>query len=224
MNERWLFMRRLLQVGMLLLLLLAAGCSDQAAPPGGSQTPQPGNTAPQPTPAVLTAQSYFPIKAGSSWTYQGEGNEFASFTREVIYSKDNRGQFKESNGGTVSSAVFEVNADAVTRIFFKGEEYEPDNLLEDPAFTGNDNTVMIKAPLTAGTTWTSGNMEKKIVSVDATIDTPAGKFEKCLQIEARTPESLVTEYYQEKVGLVKREFRSGDALVTSTLSQYMIAP
>ena len=25
--------------------------------------------------------------------------------------------------------------------------YEPDNLLEDPAFTGNDNTVIIKAPL-----------------------------------------------------------------------------
>jgi len=209
---------------MLLIFLLAAGCGEQASPPGENKTPQPGDTPSQPAPVVLQAQAYFPIQAGSSWDYQGEGNEFASFTREVIYSRDNRGQFKENNGGTVSSAVFEVNPDTVTRIYFEGEAYEPDNLLDDPAFTGNDNTVIIKAPLTPGTTWNSGNYEKKIVSIEASVDTPAGKFDKCLQIETRTPDSVVTEYYKENVGLVKREFRSGDALVTSTLSQYKIGP
>lgn len=217
-------MRQLFRVWLVLILLLAAGCTPQSAPPGENQTPAPGNAVPQPTPPALTAQSFFPIKAGSSWTYQGQGNEYASFTREVIYSQDNRGQFKESNGGTVSSAIFEVKDDAVTRIFFKGEEYEPSNLLNNPTFTGNDNTVIIKAPLTAGATWTSGNMAKKLVSVEAAVETPAGKFEKCLQIETRTPDSVVTEFYKEKVGLVKREFKSGDTVVTSTLSQYKIAP
>lgn len=217
-------MRQLLRLAVLLIFLFAAGCAQPATPPGDNQTPQPGDTPSQPGPVVLQAQAYFPIKAGSSWTYQGEGNEFASFTREVIFSRDNRGQFKENNGGTVSSAVFEVSPDAVTRIYFEGEVYEPDNLLEDPAFTGNDNTVIIKAPLEPGTTWNGGNFEKKIVSIDASVDTPAGKFDKCLQIETRTAGSVVTEYYRENIGLVKREFRSGDALVTSTLSQYKIGP
>ncbi len=217
-------MRRLLQVTIICLVLLAAGCAQQSPPSGGDPAPRPDGPAPQPTPPVLTAQSFFPIKAGSTWTYQGQGNEYAAFTRESIFSRDNRGQFKESNGGTVSSAVFEANADAVTRVYFQGEQYQPDNLLNSPNFAGNDSTVVIKAPLVAGTTWTSGNMQKKLVSVEAAVDTPAGKFEKCLQIETRTPESVVTEYYKENVGLVKREFKSGDTVVTSTLAQYQIAP
>lgn len=216
------FMRRLLQFGMILLLVLAAGCAQTAAPPAGNEPAAPGNNAPHP--AAITVQSYFPVTAGSSWTYQGEGNEYASFTREVIFSRDNRGQFKESNGGTVSSAVFEVSPDAVTRIFFKGEEYQPDNLLNRPDFIGNDNTILIKAPLTAGTTWTNAAIEKRIVSLDATVATPAGKFEKCLQVEAYTPDSVVTEFYKENVGLVKREFKSGDAVISSSLLQYKVMP
>lgn len=215
-------MRRWLQIVMILLVLLFAGCASQ--PSESSPAPAPGNSDPQPTSPVVSAQSFFPVKAGSTWTYQGQGNEFASFTREAVFSQGNRGQFKESNGGTVSSAVFEVNADAVTRIYFQGEQYQPENLLNSATFKGNDSTVLIKAPLAAGTTWTSGNMEKKIISVEAMVDAPAGKFDKCLQIETRTPESVVTEYYKEKIGLVKREFKSGDTVVTSTLSQYKITP
>ena len=217
-------MRQLLRLAVLLIFLFAAGCAQPATPPGDNQTPQPGDT---PIPAGssgFASTGLFPHKSRQQLDLSGEGNEFASFTREVIFSRDNRGQFKENNGGTVSSAVFEVSPDAVTRIYFEGEVYEPDNLLEDPAFTGNDNTVIIKAPPEPGTTWNGGNFEKKIVSIDASVDTPAGKFDKCLQIETRTADSVVTEYYRENIGLVKREFRSGDALVTSTLSQYKIGP
>lgn len=83
---------------------------------------------------------------------------------------------------------------------------------------------LLQAPLTAGATWANAAIEKRIVSLDATVDTPAGKFEKCLQAKAYTPDSVVTEYYKESVGLVKREFKSGDAIISSSLSQYKVAP
>jgi hypothetical protein len=170
-------------------------------------------------PHVLSLKDYFPLTGGSTWKYLGEGMEYASFSREVLYVGGNRAQVSENNGGTVSASLFEFREGEIVRTFFRGEEYDGNNLLDEEA---NDNLVLIKVPLEAGTKWETPNGTREIVETDAVVDTPAGKFEGCIKIEITTEHSVMYEYYKEGVGLVKREFLSEGAAVTSTLEEYSI--
>ncbi|MEW8960017.1 MAG: hypothetical protein AB2448_13120 [Moorella sp. (in: firmicutes)] len=186
--------------------------------PAPGQQPEPGGGG-QKSSTVVKPGNYFPLTPGSWWQYLGEGNEYATFKREVLYVKNDRAQIKEDNGGTVSAAVFKITDDAVTRILFEGEQYENTNLLDQAP---RENVVILKAPLAAGTRWETPNGPREIVDVNATVDTPAGKFADCLKIKIEGAGSTIYEYYKEGVGMVKREFVSGDIRVTSTLESYKI--
>ncbi|QGP92633.1 hypothetical protein MGLY_20200 [Neomoorella glycerini] len=186
----------------------------------GVQQPGPGTGA-QALPAVVKPGDFFPLYPGSRWQYLGEGNEYATFKREVLYARGDRAQIREDNGGTVSAAVFKITEDAVTRVFFQGEAYEGTNFLDHEP---GENVVILKAPLAAGTRWETPNGPREIVDVNATVDTPAGKFENCLKVKLEGIGSTIFEYYNEGVGMVKREFISGSTRVTSTLESYEITP
>lgn len=197
--------------------LILAGCVKQTAP-----TPPPGNGKEEPKQQVPAKKpgDFFPLTPGSTWQYLGEGNEYASFKREVSHAKGNLAQTKTDNGGTVSATVFETTDCAVTQVFFQGEEYDGKDFL---GAAPNDNTILLKAPLEAGTRWVGRRGElREIVDVKATGSTPAGNFENCLKVKVSNEHSTIFEYYKEGVGLVKSEFISGDTRVTSTLEKYDI--
>lgn len=162
---------------------------------------------------------YFPLTLGSTWQYSGEGSEYASFTREVVFAEGNRGQIKEDNGGTVSAAVFAATDQEITRIFFQGESYENENFLNAQT---NDSLIILKAPLRVGTKWETTDSTREIVDVNASVDTPAGNFTKVIQVKITYPDSTIMEYFKDGVGMVKREFVSGDFKVTSILEKYEI--
>lgn len=185
-------------------------------PPPGGAVKDPGATA-QPAPKV---GDYFPLTAGSSWQYLGEGNEYASFNRLVIFAKENRAQVKSDNGGTVAAMVFEITDTAITRIYMKGEEYGNPNFLDAAP---NENLIILKTPLETGTIWeNSTGGTREITDVNAVVNTPAGRFEKCVKVKITNPDSAIYEYYKEGVGLVRSEFQSGGAIITSTLEKYNI--
>lgn len=203
---------------ILLMVIALTGCSKAV-----DQTPRPGGADKVPAAPDQPAQKvgdYFPLTVGSSWQYLGEGNEYASFNRFVLYAKENRSQVKSDNGGTVAALVFETTDTAITRVYMKGEEYGNDNFLDAAP---NENTVLLKAPLAAGTKWEdpSGGL-REIVDVDAALDTPAGRFENCVKVKIAGRDSTIYEYYKEGVGLVRSEFLSGDTVITSTLEKYEI--
>lgn len=212
----------LVLIALMLFGLILSGCSEnpQTEPktggePGAGQPQEPIGGAP-----AVALGDYFPASVGSSWEYQGEGNEYASFKRRVDFNKENRAQFSEDNGGTVSVSVFEITDSAVTRVFFQGEAYDRKNRLEE---AGNDQTVVLKTPLAVGTKWKqTPDADREIVEVNAAISTPAGAFDNCIKVRTTNPQSTIYEYYQKGVGLVKREFTSGDSKVTSSLSKYEI--
>lgn len=162
---------------------------------------------------------YFPLKPGNVWEYEGEGNEYASFKREVLYVDNERAQIQENNGGTISTAIFETTDNAVTRIFFVGENYDQTNMLNRQP---NDNTVILKTPLKVGTKWGENDSLREIVATDVTVKTPAGTFDNCLQIKISGPYSTVYEYFKEGVGMVKREVDLGEEKVTSSLKKYEV--
>jgi len=162
---------------------------------------------------------FFPMTKGSFWEYEGEGNEFASFTREVLYTDGNRAQFREDNGGTVMATVLETTDTAVIRVFSRGEAYGDENYLEKQA---TENTILLKAPVQVGTKWEVQDGTKEITDVDVTVPTPAGEFQGCIAVTGNYGESTVVEYYKAGIGLVKREFTSGETKVTSSLKRYEI--
>ena len=170
-------------------------------------------------PEELSLKDYFPLTEGSTWKYLGEGMEYASFSKEVLFVDGDRAQVSENNGGTVSASIFQFEEDEIVRTFFRGEEYDGDNLLDEEI---NDDLVLIKAPLEVDTKWETSNGTREIVETDAVVDTPAGEFKDCIKIEITSKHSVMYEYYKEGVGLVKREFLSEGMTVTSTLEEYNI--
>lgn len=166
---------------------------------------------------AVTPGDFFPIVAGSSWEYQGVGNEYASFNRKLLFTSENLAQIREDNGGTVSASVFKITSDAVTRIYFLGEAYEQTNFLNS---NPNENIIILKAPLQIGTKWTEPNGTREIIDLNATVDTPAGNFSECLKVKIVNENSTLYEYFKKGVGMVKREFISGDTKVTSSLKKY----
>ena len=123
--------------------------------PASSTSPVDSKSENNPLQATLTkpvkeVADYFPLVKGSSWQYMGAGNEYASYITTVLYTKGNRTQISEANGGTVSASVFEISNDSVTKVFFQGEEYEGTNYLDRQP---NQNAVILKAPLEVGAKW-----------------------------------------------------------------------
>ncbi len=170
-------------------------------------------------PAAGKPADYFPSSPGNYWDYLGEGNEYASFLREVVRSAGRRSQFRENNGGTISASVYEITEDAVTRIHFQGETYEDVNLLN---VKPTDPIVILKAPLKVGTKWGPPDQTREIISITETIDTPSGQFTDCLAVKVTFPQSTIIEYYKKGVGMVKRRFESEGFIVTSTLQEYHV--
>ena len=177
----------------------------------------------QPSPAEeeneLQPGDYFPLTIGSTWQYLGDGNEYASFSREVLYVESNESQIKEDNGGTVSTSVFQVTANAVTQVYFEGEGYDQGNMLNQPE---NRNIAILKAPIKPGTKWIAGNSTREIIDVNTSVNTPAGRFDDCVKVKITDNQSTLYEYYKKGIGLVKREFLFENDKVSSTLANYSI--
>lgn len=207
---------------LVIVAILIGGCAKTNIP-----TPAPDSTKPnhqvENSIAIKNKPSdFFPLTKGSTWQYKGEGNEYASFTREVIFTKDNLAQVREDNGGTVSASVFKSTDNEIVRTFFQGEEaYGEINLLEQKS---NDELIVLKAPLEVGTKWENSTGMREIVDVNASVETPAGRFEKCIVVKITSPDSTLYEYFHEGVGMVKREFTSGETRITSILEKYNIEP
>ncbi|QGG46735.1 hypothetical protein [Heliorestis convoluta] len=160
---------------------------------------------------------YFPVTKGLYWSYTGEGNEYASFIRQVLFTEGNRAQIEEDNGGAISVSVFEVTPEALTRIHFIGEAYDIPNLLNRAP---SEHRIILQEPLEVGTKWINPGESREIISLGETVVTPAGTFEDALVIKSTYEHSEIYEYFVVDIGMVKREFFSGDYRVLSILEDY----
>lgn len=214
-----------LAIRIMIILLAALLLALAVAVAGCRRSPEPQNEDDRSTASpATTLSSYFPLTKGSTWRYLGEGMEYASFTREVLFARDRRGQLREDNGGTIIAAVYEIADDAIIRIYNAGEAYDDENRL-DITTPESEQTAILRTPLQTGTTWqTPGNETRTITATDAVVETPAGTFENCIvvKIESAGDYSTLHEYFKEGIGLVLREFESEGYRVISTLEEYSI--
>ena len=176
--------------------------------------------APAPAPAAVVGPSpalFFPIQPGLKWEYQGTGNEYATFTNELIRAQGDLAQMR-SISGTTTGSLFSVTNDTVTRLVRK-ELAQDRNLL---TATPEEKVILLKAPLAPGTSWANGSETRSIVSVGNVIQVPAGVFQDVVKVQINTPGQTAQtfEYYARGVGLVKAEYVSGNNRVVSELKLF----
>jgi hypothetical protein len=164
-------------------------------------------------------EDYFPLKADTEYVYQGEGNEFASFTRytDFMDKTNHRIQTRTNNGGTETVRVIEIKDKKVSVISIVNECYYRDNFIDEPA-TEKEAEVLLMEPLKEGTEWTLPDGRRRYISgIDVKIDTPSGIY-KAIEVTTEETDSVTKDYYALQVGLVKSDFSSNGLDVTSTLS------
>ncbi len=165
---------------------------------------------------VAKIENYFPFEKSVKYSYEGEGNEYATYNVYVDYLRENRQQRRENNGGTETVKVLENKDGELRLVFFQGENY----YREDVTSKINDKPeILLKEPLAKGNSWTLLDGSKRsITDVKVDIKTPLGSYE-CIEVSTVRKESIVKDYYAAKIGLVKTIFTSEGTEVSSSLSK-----
>ncbi|MGI1660002.1 MAG: GerMN domain-containing protein [Desulfitobacterium sp.] len=200
-------------MSLLGALLLLGGCgTTQKNPPTGN------NPVEQPAQEDKFAY-YLAYQENTKYVYEGQGNEYASYTTYVDYFTGDKVQLRTNNGGTEMVRVLVLDAGQIIQQLAQGETYYREDLTKSPKLISKGD-VLLKEPLTKGTTWTLADKRKRTITNEAAdISTPSGNY-KTIEVTTEGNDSKVIDYYAPNVGLVKTVFKGTDGFeVTSTLSK-----
>ena len=200
----------LLIISILLSLMLLSSCAKK------NVQPSEGNQSPPPEKLEHTIKDYYVYKENTKYVYEGQGNEYASYTVFIDYKSGNRVQLRSNNGGTEMVKVLE-NQDGELRILLsRGESYYRENLTQ---VTNGNMEILLKEPLLVGTNWTLSDSRKRFISnLEVNLTTPLGSY-KTLEVTTEGKEGKTLDYYAPNIGLVKSVFTANGVEVSSTLTR-----
>jgi hypothetical protein len=207
-------MKKLLLIFSLLLsLVLLSSCANKDAVKPSEDNK---STPPETKAELLTIKDYYAYKENTKYVYEGQGNEYASYTVFIDYKSGNRVQLRSNNGGTEMVKVLE-NKDGELRILLsRGECYYRENLTQVPI---SNVEILLKEPLALGTSWTLADSRKRSISnLEVDVTTPLGNY-KTLEVTTEGKEGKTLDYYAPNIGLVKSVFTSNGLEISSTLSK-----
>lgn len=179
-------MRKLLLTSVLLSAVVVAlsGCG------GGGDSSRPEVS----TAATAPTATYLPLKVGNWWHYKIgtttalENLRFGGTTTSGGASYFVADVVRPGGGSlTLKSGLYRHAADGLHYL----------------AVSASTDTLILKPPLTAGTTWTSEGRAFKIVQVAAMLSTPAGVFGPCLVVEETVGAKKVRTAYAAGLGIVQ---------------------
>lgn len=151
------------------------------------------------------------------YTYGGEGNEYASYTRYPQFNQDNYYQVATTNPGTTVAEVFEYREDEIVRTFQMGEVYYRDNFASiGTAGDTSAEEIVLQAPIEVGTNWAGAESTYEITAVNHKVVVPAGTYET-IEVTNTFEDSVTKRYYAEDVGLVLEVTELEDGEVSSEL-------
>ncbi|MCD8505981.1 MAG: hypothetical protein LRY37_02345 [Alkalibacterium thalassium] len=99
---------------------------------------------------------WFP-KLEDTWLeYEGEGIEYASFTRYPQFAHDDTLQMVESTAGTDVVTVYEYTEDEIREIFVRPETYFRDDMMDTGLSSAqDDHEIILQLPIEVGHSWES---------------------------------------------------------------------
>lgn len=155
-------------------------------------------------------RAYFPAFPGFVYDFDGEGMEFAPFTRSVKFVDDHYVQMHDANG-TVVARVFQCLPDEIRLVRMEPEFYEVLNLIPSVFEEQQEAAVILQSPLVVGSVWEERpERYREITAVHQVMTVPAGTFYDVIEIRITSTESDLNtynyEYYAKNIGLIKRVF------------------
>jgi hypothetical protein len=219
-----------------VFLIFLSGCdkltlqnknnTEQTKPNNSQNTDTSSNAEPSPShqkdntdtvkTSKYTIKDYYPFKENTKYTFEGKGNEYASYTIYVDYIKGDRIQTRKNNGGTEVASVLENKNGELKLVFSREETYFREDFTSKAS---NKDELLLKEPLVKGTTWTLSDGRKRYISnLDVEVITPAGSF-KALEVTTEGNNYKNLDYYALNTGLVKTVYTSNGMQVTSTLKE-----
>jgi len=180
----------------------------------GEETDTPGQPEEDEVNQEVTA--WIPRLENVVYSYEGIGSEYASFTWNPQFNKEDYYQIAANNGGTVLVKIYEFTDDQIARIFRSPETYFRDNFSEIGTFPENlDTEVILKAPIEVGTTWANDTTEYEITAVNHEVEVPAGTY-NTIEVTMTADNSTVKRYYAEDIGLVSEVSETADGHVVES--------
>lgn len=214
------FNKRLLIITFLILFLTGCGRGNDNNNANLTPTvPIPTDTVDNTSEDVLTIFDYFPLEADTEYSYEGVGNEYASYIRTTDYLDLDKKliQTRTNNGGTETVRVIEIRDGKVTILYTLSGCFYRDNFL-NKTINPEETEILLMEPLVKGTEWTLKDGRRRFISnTKVRISTPTGDYE-ALEVTSESSDSSIKDYYAPGAGLIKSIFLSEDLEVVSTLT------
>lgn len=212
-----LIRKTLLLVTLLFFILLAFGCSNGNDEEDINVDIDTGDKQEE-----LFVKDYFPIIDNTLYSYEGLGNEYATYSVYTDYTLDNKVQYVKDNGGTVSAEIYSVENGEVRKLYSEGELYYREDYLRNPTLIEyNMDEVVLKEPLVEGNSWDIGDGKvASITDISKDLSTGVGDFEVIEVTKEETDGNKTINYYASGIGLVKSEYViAGGDTISSTLKE-----
>ena len=168
-------------------------------------------------------KAYFPLHSGIEYSYAGEGIEYASFKRKVIYVEDKYLQLTDNNGGTVVVKIYKYDDNEIREVYTEGEFYKEDNIIPDIK-NKNEGPVILQSPLKVGHSWENKKEKREIVATNEKVQVPAGTFYQVVKIKILyfDSENISYNYFAPNIGLIKSEYIGENFEVISKLESFQL--
>ncbi len=199
---------KLIMLASLLLVLVfpILGCAQE----------QPEEQVPE-----ATIHDYFPFEENVKMVYEGQGNEFASYTTYVDYINGDKIQIRVNNGGSENVNILQNSGGALTEInSWGGDVFYKTDLTGEVATT---STILLKEPLIEGTKWNlSDGSQREITGLAVAIETPYDSFEALEVTTTKDGQIIRKQYYAQGIGFVKSIFLGEEEEISSSLKEMIV--
>ena len=206
-----MFGKKMIKSLFLVSLLLMLGFSIL-----GCAKEQPQEQEPE-----ATINDYFPFDENVKMVYEGQGNEFASYTTYVDYINGDKIQIRVNNGGSENVNILQNTGGALTEInSWGGDVYYKVDWTGEAATT---STIILKEPLVEGTKWDlSDGSQREITGLTVAIETPYGSFEALEVTTTKDGQLIRKQYYALGIGFVKSIFFGEEEEISSSLKEMIV--
>lgn len=194
---------------ILTVALLLTGCNEEIKN-------EPVHPIVQDQMSLLT---FFPPD-GSIAYFQGEGNEFASFTLQTTYLDPQHIAQVEDNGGVTLLKIYRITDSKIELIYREPVDSNPrlPSSTEVAAYPVLE--TVLQQPIQVGTSFQGWTIQ----SITAKVDTGTKVYSNVIQVTRTEDQFTTTNYFAHGVGLIKKEDRiesdqEQPFVVTSTLQK-----